>query len=1558
MQGVVFGVAAIIGMVAPLPFADGIQFDARSVAISVCGLYFGPLAAVVAGGMAGVFRVLAQGGAGAFTGVLVILASGSIGVIGHYRWRPYRDGVTPLQLWGMGVVVHAAMLLLMFTLPNGAAWIVLPAVGVPVIVFFPLTTMLLGVVISDQRALRRFLHELHESNERFRATLYSIGDGVITTDEKGIVREMNPVAEALTGWQEGEARSHSLHDVFSMVDAVSRDPVTSPYQRVLREGGGAQTLSNIMLVARDGKEVPIEECVAPIHDESGEVGGVVLVIRDRSREQADAQAIRDAQQRFERALQNIPDLVFIYDPNLRIQYVNEAARQRLDRPRAAYIGRRADELWPEEVCSQFVPTLHRALDQRALTTCKVELELSGGSQCILAMTYVPIVDGDGAVREILGIGHDLTEQQRADDALMESERRFRSVFDQQFQFMALVSPDGILLEINSLPLKVGGVVREDVLGMRLWDAPWWTAIPKMRENWPARLEAAAQATGPVLSLDTYQTASGEIRFAEAAITAVRDEQGAVDYFIVQASDVTEKRQAREELLTAKQLLENIFASLSEAVLLIDTASGEIVQCNPAVEQVFGYSPGEFVGLNVQVLHTGKDHATGIAALGARAVERGETVRAECPLRRRNDARIVAEVAVTMLPRDEQEISRVVCVVRDITAEVEAVTALRTSEALLRIAGSVAQVGGWIVDLPEGRVTWSEEVRAIHELPAGYVPTFEEGLEYFPEEWRGVVADAFEACKRDGTPFDIELELITAHERRIWIRAIGQAVRNSVGEITRIQGAFQDITKIKEIEDTLAQSQVRFRQFTDALPLIVWTANPDGSVDYVSRALEFYSGKPGYDSPGERWVEVLHPDDVEQALSVWGSTVKSGEDYTNDFRVLHRDGEYRWNHAQATPVRDEDGTITKWYGSLTDIHDTKLNEAAMARMAGRLKATLESITDAFYTLDRDWRFTYLNPEAERLLQRPKQELLGKVGGKEFRETMGSEIEENFFRAMRENQSVDFNTYYAPLKRWFEVRAYPSEEGLAVYFQDITQRVQAEQQLQEVTRRLQNVLDFSPLLITEIDRDGVFLLANNAVCAVLGNPAGGMVGKPVHDLLPEEDADRFLHRIAEVIATGESKVVEDVLDVEGIERTFSTVLFPLTDETQTVVSVGGIAEDITERKNAEAERETLELQLRQAQKMEAVGRLAGGVAHDFNNMLGVILGYTDMVLLGLDDDDPIRSDLDQVKQAATRSANLTRQLLAFARKQTIAPKVLDLNTTVSSILKMLGRLIGEEITLIWQPGENLWPVHVDPTQLDQILANLAVNARDAIDGHGELLIETTNAEFDDDYCEHNPGYAPGQFVLLTVQDNGAGMDDATIAKIFEPFFTTKDHGHGTGLGLATVYGIVKQNGGFVVVDSAPGQGSTFKVYLPRYVAHEMPKSVARDPHGAASGTETVLLVEDEVALLRLGARQLEKLGYTVLAASLPSDALELAAAYTGRIDILVTDVIMPEMNGRELSQRLLELRPDMRVLFMSGYTADVIAQEGALDEGVHFLQKPFKIESMAAKVRSVLGDHRTA
>ncbi|MDZ7665268.1 MAG: PAS domain S-box protein [Desulfotignum sp.] len=423
-------------------------------------------------------------------------------------------------------------------------------------------------------------------------------------------------------------------------------------------------------------------------------------------------------------------------------------------------------------------------------------------------------------------------------------------------------------------------------------------------------------------------------------------------------------------------------------------------------------------------------------------------------------------------------------------------------------------------------------------------------------------------------------------------------------------------------------------------------------------------------------------------------------------------------------------------------------------------------------------------------------------------------------------------------------------------DITDQKKAEKQIAEALSWYQEIFEGSKDAIFISDENARFVSINSAACNLTGYDREELRAMRIPDLHDKMDLDAFNTFHGRIIGGDHVDSEARILRRDGrkVDAEFNNKRITVSGKHYMHTT----ARDITERKWAEKERDKLQSQLLQAQKMESVGRLAGGVAHDFNNMLGVILGHTELALLKTDEDNDLISNLKEIQNAAKRSANTTKQLLAFARKDIISPKQIDLNDTVESMLNMLRRLIGEDIDLVWQPAAHLWPVKMDPSQIDQILANLCVNARDAISGVGKLTIETGKKTFDQEYCNDHPGFIPGDFVLLAVSDNGSGMDKETLENLFEPFFTTKEVGKGTGLGLATVYGIVKQNNGFINVYSEPGQGSTFKIYLPRLVADEDVDKAVPEKKAAAGGSETILLVEDEPTILRMTRMMLERKG----------------------------------------------------------------------------------------------------
>jgi len=648
---------------------------------------------------------------------------------------------------------------------------------------------------------------------------------------------------------------------------------------------------------------------------------------------------------------------------------------------------------------------------------------------------------------------------------------------------------------------------------------------------------------------------------------------------------------------------------------------------------------------------------------------------------------------------------------------------------------------------------------------------------------------------------------------------------------------------------------------------------------------------------------------------------------------------------------------------------------------KYRTILYSIGDGVITTDEQACVQQMNPVAESLTGWTEAEARGRTLEEVFRiinEETRRPVNNPAWHVLRENKIVGIANHTVLVAR--DGKEYPITDsgapirdesenivGVVIVFRDQSAERVAQKALFESERRLSTLMNNLPGMVYRCRMDTYWTMefVSQGCTALTGFRAAELLdNKQVayFDLLHPEDRQRVWDTIAAAVEKRETFTLEyRIVAADGKEKWVWERGCPVLNEAGSVDALEGFIHDVTERKLASSEQANLQEQLHQSQKIEAVGRLAGGVAHDFNNMLAVIIGNAELAKDHLPPGSPVYAELQEVIKAGMHSAYFVKQLLGFASKQTIKPRQLCLNDAIGSLCDMIRRLIGEAIALEWIPGADLWPVLMDPRQLDQILVNMAVNSRDAIAGVGKIVIETRNVSHSKAY-DGLPAHAPvGHYVMISFKDNGCGMDAATQAQIFEPFFTTKPHGFGTGLGLSTVYGVVKQNNGFIQVSSQPGKGACFRIYLPRFYARntrteellgeaEAPSLPSQAP--AALPTETILLVEDESAVLNLTLSLLKKMGYHVLAANGPEDALRISREHEGVIHLLLTDVVMPKMSGRDLWQQLLLERPGLKCLFMSGYTANIIARHGVIDEDLHFLQKPFSREALAGKVRETL------
>ena len=854
-----------------------------------------------------------------------------------------------------------------------------------------------------------------------------------------------------------------------------------------------------------------------------------------------------------------------------------------------------------------------------------------------------------------------------------------------------------------------------------------------------------------------------------------------------------------------------------------SSSGVILYGNARLGAMVGRAPAMLAGTDALELTRGADRAT-----LARLLESGgdEPATADLELATADGGRLPVLVSVSCVDLDGARVRVVVAtdisVVREAEREVmDAHQGLQRSEALLRETQAVAHVGGWELDVLDDRLRWTDETYVIHETsPAEYSPTVPSAIAFYAPESVPRISAAVRDAIEHGTPYDLELELITAKGRRIWVRATCTATVDALGRTTRLAGAVQDISERRAADAALRESEERFRTVVEGSPDAMFlTGLDDLRIRAVNPAACALLGCTADELIGKHISELVPPvDEATQARRA--DALRAGHLVRSEVRMLRPHGPPF--DAEIAHVVLPDGRILT---TVRDISDRKRAEAERTR----LLAAIEHAPDPLLLVDPDGRIVYANRALEVVSGYERAELAGRL--------------------------------------------------------------------------------------TQI------------------------FGGPGHTSLPAE--------VWQGILAGRPWAGEiPALRADGKTYTLEWTIAEVHDDAGAPLGFIASARDRSVEK-------ALQAQLAQSQRLEAVGELAGGIAHDFNNLLTAIRGYAQLIQRGLGADDPARADAEQVIGAADRAAALTRGLLAFSRRQVLAPRIVDPAEVVDGIAPLLRQLLGAHIELSTAVTPGGGHVSVDPSQLEQVIVNLTVNARDAMPEGGQLMVELTDVELDAAYVATHPEATVGPHVQLAVSDTGIGMDSATQARIFEPFFTTKETGRGTGMGLATVYGIVKQSGGSIYVYSEPGHGTTFRVYFPRVAGTAAP-AVAEpiEPRPSAAGSETMLLVEDDAAVRGFARRTLEAQGYEVLEAGSGAEALALADAHAGMIDLLVTDVVMPGLQGHRLAEQLRAARPGLRVLYVSGFTENSVIHRGVAAEGIAFLAKPFSAEALGRAVRAAL------
>jgi two-component system cell cycle sensor histidine kinase/response regulator CckA len=759
-----------------------------------------------------------------------------------------------------------------------------------------------------------------------------------------------------------------------------------------------------------------------------------------------------------------------------------------------------------------------------------------------------------------------------------------------------------------------------------------------------------------------------------------------------------------------------------------------------------------------------------------------------------------------------------------------------------------------------------------------------------------------------------------------------------------------------VYEALRESEAKYRRIVDTANEGIWLLGADGRTAFVNERMAAMLGYSPEEMVGRRPVEFMPEEDLPDYFERMAQR-KKGLPENFECRYRCKDGGSISTLSAAAPIFDDKGVYQGAFAMFTNITERKRAEEALKASEAKFMDLYDNAPDMYMSVNaRTASIDECNQTGANILGVPKCEIVGRSVFAIYHPDCRDEAEGTFNEFLDKGEIHDRELALqrhdgSKLDVSVNVSAVRGEDGTILFgrstLRDITERKQAE----EAVRTLSKAIEQSPVSIVITDPAGTIEFANRKTSETTGYTCEEVVGKNSRIFKSGETPTEEYRQLWSTIKAGGVWRGELRNRKKNGELFWeSTTIAPVRNATGVISHFVAVKEDVTEKK-------ALEEQLRQTQKMEAVGQLAGGVAHDFNNMLGVIIGSAEMALELTTDESPLRQNIEQIMMAADRSADIARKLLTFARKQTIQPKIIDLNKRIEGMLKLLRRLVGEDIELRWTPGKDVLPVRMDPTQVDQILANLCVNAKDAIAGVGKITIKTCQAACDrldlKEVCLSNQnGFPTDNHVMLAVSDNGCGMDKGTLDRIFEPFFTTKGLGKGTGLGLATVYGIVKQNDGLIKVESEPGAGSTFRIFLPGQAVK--PEEALTDNPAAPipRGHETILLVEDDSAILEVVKRMLRDLGYTVWATPSPRAAIGMVGENPQQFALLVTDVVMPEMSGLDLMKDLTSRFPELQCLFMSGYTGDVVANRGVVGEEFHLIQKPFSKKDLAVAVRAAL------